>query len=625
MSNFAESQVEEAALEWFGELGYEVRGGPDISPGGAMPERTSYNEVVLQGRLRDAVGRLNPLVPASAREEAVRKLLRRVSPLLVEENKRFHQMLVDGVEVEHADGDGRISGLLVRIVDWDDVEANNFLVANQFTIRDGDHQRRPDVVVFVNGLPLAVIELKSASDENATLAGAFNQLQTYKSELPALFASNELLVASDGVSARVGSLTADFSRFVPWKTMDGRELAKPGTPELQVIIRGLFERSRLLKFIRHFVLFENEGTVTRKVIAAYHQFHAVESAVEATIAASRPDGNQRVGVVWHTQGSGKSLTMVFYAGRMVLEPAMANPTVVVLTDRNDLDDQIYGTFSRCSQLLRQTPQRAENRAELRTLLKVASGGVVFTTIQKFSPTEEEGTEFPVLSARRNIVVIADEAHRSQYGFEARLEQKTGELSYGFAKYLRDGLPNASFIGFTGTPIELTDKSTKQVFGDYIDVYDIQQAVEDGATVRIYYESRLAKLELDETEKPRIDADMEEVTEGEEEGSKDKLKRKWAALEAVVGSDKRLALIARDLVEHFEHRLEAMEGKALVVCMSRRICVALFEEIVKLRPEWDDRDDAKGAIKVVMTGSAADSASWQRHVRSKDGREKIALR
>ena len=625
MSGFAESHVEEAALEWFGELGYEVRGGPDISPGGVSPERTSYTDVVLAGRLKSAVGRLNPLVPASAQEEAVRKLLRRESPLLVEENKAFHQMLVDGVEVEYADREGRIIGTLVRTVDWDHVESNDFLVVNQFTVRDGDHQRRPDVVVFVNGLPLAVIELKSASDENATIAGAFNQLQTYKHELPALFVSNELLVASDGMLARVGSLTADFSRFVPWKTMDGRELAKAGTPELQVVIRGLFERTRLLKFVRHFVLFENEGTVTRKVIAAYHQFHAVESAVGSTVTASRPEGNQRVGVVWHTQGSGKSLTMVFYAGRMVLEPAMENPTLVVLTDRNDLDDQLYGTFSRCSQLLRQTPQRAATRAELRSLLKVASGGVVFTTIQKFSPSEEEGTEFPMLSDRRNIVVIADEAHRSQYGFEARLEQKTGELSYGFAKYLRDGLPNASFIGFTGTPIDLTDKSTKQVFGDYIDVYDIQQAVEDGATVRIYYESRLAKLELNEDEKPRIDEQMEEVTEGEEEASKEKLKRKWAALEAVVGADKRLALIARDLVEHFEHRQEAMDGKALVVCMSRRICVALFEETIKLKPEWDDRDDAKGAIKVVMTGSAADRGPWQRHIRSKQGRENIALR
>jgi len=625
MSGFVESHVEEAALEWFGELGYEVRNGPDISPGGASPERASYNEVVLAGRLRNAVTNLNPLVPAGAQDDAVRKLLRRESPLLVEENKAFHRMLVDGVEVEYADGEGRIIGTLVRIVDWDDTDANDFLVVNQFTVHDGDHRRRPDVVVFINGLPLAVFELKNPADENATVAGAFNQLQTYKAELPALFVSNEVLVASDGISARVGSLTADFARFVPWKTMDGRELAKAGTPELQVIIRGLFERSRFLKFVRHFVVFENEGATTRKVIAAYHQFHAVESAVGATLTASKPEGNQRVGVVWHTQGSGKSLTMVFYAGRMVLEPSMGNPTFVVLTDRNDLDHQLFGTFSRCSQLLRQTPQRAETRAELRALLKVASGGVVFTTIQKFSPMEEEGAEFPMLSDRRNIIVIADEAHRSQYGFDATLEQKTGELSYGFAKYLRDALPNASFIGFTGTPIELTDKSTKQVFGDYIDVYDIQQAVEDGATVRIYYESRLAKLELDEEQRPHIDEEMEEVTEGEEEASKEKLNRKWTALEAVVGADKRLALIARDLVEHFEHRQEAMDGKALVVCMSRRICVALFEELVRLRPEWDDPHDAKGAIKVVMTGSASDSPPWQRHIRTPDGREKMALR
>jgi type I restriction enzyme R subunit len=624
MSAFVESHVEEAALEWFGELGYEVRNGPDISPGGASPERTSYNEVVFVGRLRSAALALNPLLSSAVVDEAIRRVLRRDSPSLVEENRRLHQLLVDGVDVEGKTPTGEVAFFRVRLVDWEDADANDFLVVNQFTVHEGDNHRRPDVVVFVNGLPLAVIELKNPADENATVDGAFNQLQTYKNELPSLFLTNEVLVASDGIKARVGSLTSEFSRFVPWKTVDGRELASPGMPELQVVIKGLFQRERFLRMVRHFVVFESDGAKLEKKLAAYHQFHAVESAVAATLAASRPDGNRRVGVVWHTQGSGKSLTMVFYAGRIVLEQGMENPTLVVLTDRNDLDDQLYGTFSRCSHLLRQTPQRAETRSELQELLKRASGGVVFTTIQKFSPAED-GEAYPMLSDRRNIVVIADEAHRSQYGFEAKLEQKTGELSYGFAKHLRDALPNASFIGFTGTPIELNDKSTKQVFGDYIDVYDIRQAVEDGATVRIYYESRLAKLELDEDERPHIDEEMEEVTEGEEEESKAKLKRQWAALEAVVGAEKRLALIARDLVEHFEHRQEAMDGKALVVCMSRRICVALFDEIVKLRPEWDNADDAQGVVKVVMTGSAADNPAWQQHIRSKDGREKMALR
>jgi type I restriction enzyme, R subunit len=468
-----------------------------------------------------------------------------------------------------------------------------------------------------------VIELKNPADENATVQGAFNQLQTYKSELPSLFLSNQFLIASDGIQARIGSVTSDFSRFVAWKTIEGRE--PTAGPELEIAIRGLFQRARLLRFIRHFAVYEDEGFGLQRKIAAYHQFHAVEAAVAATLEATAPGGDRKGGVVWHTQGSGKSLTMVFYAGRIIVEPAMENPTLVVITDRNDLDDQLFGTFSRCSDLLKQTPQRAETRAELRQLLKKASGGVIFATMQKFSPSEEDQGEFPMLSDRRNIVVIADEAHRSQYGFEARLERGTGEITYGFAKYLRDALPNASFIGFTGTPIELTDRNTKQVFGDYIDVYDIQQAVEDGATVRIYYESRLAKLELDEDEKPHLDEDFEEVTEGEEESTRQRLRTKWAALEAVVGSEKRLALIARDLIEHFERRQEAMEGKGLIVCMSRRVCVALFDELIKLRPEWDDADDANGALKVVMTGSAADEPSWQRHIRSKDGREKMALR
>lgn len=614
-SSLAESHVEEAALSWLEGLGYAILHGPDIAPGEPAAERKTYQDVILIHRLRDAVTLLNPEVPAEACEEALRKVLLQESPSLIGNNRAFHRMLVDGVEVEYKRTDGTIAGDRVRLVDFENAENNDWLAVNQFTVVEGQHNRRPDVVLIINGLPLAVIELKNAADEDATIWTAFNQLQTYKQQISSLFVYNAALIVSDGLEGRVGTLTANREWFMPWRTIEGEELAPATMLQLEVLIKGLFEKRRFLRMLQHFIVFEEEqtgGEVIKKM-AGYHQFHAVERAVETTIAASRPDGDRRSGVVWHTQGSGKSLTMAFYAGSIVLHPAMENPTLVVLTDRNDLDDQLFGTFSRCHELLRQTPVQADDRAHLRTLLQVASGGVVFSTIQKFMP-EEKGDKYTCLSERRNIVVIADEAHRSQYDFID-----------GYARHMRDALPHASFIGFTGTPIELTDKNTRAVFGDYISIYDIQRAVQDKATVPIYYESRLAKLELKAEERPKLDVEFEEVTEGEEETRKEKLKSKWAALEALVGTEKRLQLIARDLVEHFEQRLEAMEGKAMVVCMSRRICVELYKQIVKLRPKWHDDDDVKGDIKVIMTGSADDLLDWQPHIRNKPRREALAKR
>ncbi len=611
---FTESTVEHAALDWLKALGVSIASGPDIAPGEVGAERDDYGQVVLERRLRQALARLNPDVPADALDEAFRKVTRLDAPDLVARNRAFHRMLIDGVTVEHKREDGSIAGAQVWLVDFADPEQNDWLAVSQFTVVENRHERRADVVLFVNGLPLAVIELKSATAEVATIWSAFNQLQTYKLQIPSLFAYNAALVISDGLEARIGALTADRERFMPWRTVAGEELAPASMPQLQVVLEGVFEARRFLNLSRHFIVFEDEGPgVVRKKLAGYHQFHAVNQAIEATVQASRPSGDRRVGVVWHTQGSGKSLTMAFYAGRVILHPAMENPTLVVLTDRNDLDNQLFGVFARCKELLRQGPVQAESRADLRAKLQVASGGVVFTTIQKFFP-EEKGDTHPTLSERRNIVVIADEAHRSQYDFID-----------GFARHMRDALPNASFIGFTGTPIELTDKNTRAVFGDYISVYDIQRAVHDGATVPIYYESRLAKLALDDAHRPRLDEEFEEVTEGEELERKEKLKTKWAQLEAVVGAERRVRLIAEDLVAHFEQRLEAMDGKAMTVCMSRRICVDLYNAIVALRPAWHQDEDDKGAIKVVMTGSASDPVDWQPHIRNKARREALAQR
>jgi type I restriction enzyme R subunit len=788
-----ESIVEDAALTWFGELGYAFANGPKIAPGELVAERDGFGDVVLVGRLRAAIRRLNPGVPESAREEALKKVLRVATTSLVQTNRAFHRMLRDGIPVEfiqpepspqgrgsdghyrggfdfsglkkrarelrekdtraeeflwellrnrqlddakfrrnhqfgdyicdfycdesklvvECDGDAhntlerreldrkrdvylRSQGLtvlrfensrvlkdtdsvleeiashlsspsgrgaggeglrrwgLVRIIDFDDVAANDWLAVNQFTVIEAQHNRRPDVVVFVNGLPLALIELKNAADEDADIWTAYKQLQTYKAEIPSLLQYNAALVVSDGRYARVGSLTANQEWFKLWPTIDGKGDAPAGTLELETLIRGVFERRRFLDLLQHFIVFEEDpdSGAVNKIIAGYHQFHAVNAAVEETVRASGLNGrdqvgessgtywagrmhdgkpgDRRAGVVWHTQGSGKSFTMLFFAARVIRERAMQNPTLIVLTDRNDLDDQLFGQFQRCHDILGQMPVQAGGREELRALLNRGSGGVIFTTIQKFLP--EKGATMAELSRRENIVVIADEAHRSQYGFAGKVNEQ-GAMTYGYATNLRTAVPNASFIGFTGTPIEKSDANTRAVFGDYISIYDIQRAVADKATVPIYYESRIAKLALNAAALPKIDAEFEEITEGEEPTRKEKLKTKWAAVEALVGDPKRIALIAADLVDHFEKRVEAMNGKAMIVCMSRRICVDLYDALIKLRPEWasakdDDSEVEKGkacVAKVIMTGSADDGPEWQPHIRTKEKRRQLANR
>ena len=620
MSNYLdEAQLESITLDYFRDLGYAYVDGPAIAPDGECPERADYGQVVLTGMLRDALVRINPDVPDVAIDDALRYVSRTDSPSLIVNNRAFHRMLTDGVDISWRD-DGQERHGKVWLVERDPAKLDNneFLVVNQFTVVEDKRNRRPDVVVFVNGLPLGVIELKNPTDESATIRHAFNQLQTYKTDIPSLFVFNEALVISDGYAARAGTLTSGWDRFQPWRTVDGEELASAGTIQLEVLIRGIFERGRFLDYVLNFVTFEDDGKVVAKKAAAYHQYWAVNKAVDCTVKAGAPNGDRRIGVVWHTQGSGKSLSMVFYAGKVIKHAAMENPTLVIITDRNDLDEQLFGTFTANSDLLRQKPVQAASREHLKGLLRVASGGVVFTTLQKF-----EGGE--PLSERHNIIVIADEAHRSHYGFDAKLDRNTGEMKYGMAKYLRDALPNASMIGFTGTPIELDDKSTPAVFGNYIDTYDILRSVQDGATVPIYYESRLAKLELREEEKPTLDPEFEEITEGEEEEDKQKLKTKWAALEAMVGTERRLGLVAQDLVDHFEKRQEIMDGKGMIVCMSRRICVDLYNEIATLRPEWHNEDDGKGRLKIVMSGSASDVAEWQPHIRTKAAREGLAKR
>ena len=637
MTTLTESTVEEAALAWLESLDWRIVHGPEIAPDTPRAERTDYGQVVLEQRLRDSLARLNPNLPVGTLNDAFRSLTRLEGPTLETRNRTFHRMLVEGVTVEYQADDGAIRGAQARIIDFDDPVENDWLAVNQFTAVENKHERRPDIVLFVNGLPLGVIELKNPADEEATIWTAWQQLQTYQAELPTLFAMNAALMVSDGVEARIGTLTAGREWFKPWRTISGETLADVHLPQLQVLLEGVCKPGRFLSLVRDFIIFEDDGSgALVKKMAGYHQFHAVGVAVAETLRAaelSQTDGrleekailqepgrkpggapgDRRIGVIWHTQGSGKSLSMAFYAGRIIREPSMANPTIVVLTDRNDLDDQLFGTFSRCQDLLRQPPVQAASRADLRAKLAVDSGGVVFTTIQKFFP-EEKGDTHPALSQRRNIVVIADEAHRSQYDFID-----------GFARHMRDALPKASFVGFTGTPIELRDANTRAVFGDYISIYDIQRAVEDQATVPIYYESRLAKLALDEGEKPTIDPEFEEATEGEEVERKEKLKTRWAQLEAIVGTEKRLKLVARDIVAHFEERLEALDGKAMVVCMSRRICVTLYRELVRLRPEWHHEDDDKGRLKVVMTGAVSDPPDWQPLIRNKPRREALAKR
>jgi type I restriction enzyme, R subunit len=619
MAFLSEAAVEQALLDQLRALDYSIESEEDIGPDGHRPERESHDEVVLKKRIEDAVARLNPGLPMEARQDAIRKVMQSELPSLLEENRRIHKLMTEGVDVEYYADDGTLTAGKVTLIDFEQPQQNDWLAVSQFVVIAGQYNRRPDVVVFVNGLPLGVIELKAPGSGNATLVGAFNQLQTYKKQIPALFNTNALLVTSDGITARVGALSADLERFMPWRTTDGTDVAPKGEPELSTLIDGIFEQRRLLDLLCNFTVFGETGSGLAKIIAGYHQFHAVRHAVNSTVTASSPGGNQRVGVIWHTQGSGKSLLMAFYAGQLVKHPAMANPTLVVLTDRNDLDDQLFSTFSMCRDLIRQAPIQAESRDDLQKVLSRASGGVIFTTLQKFGEIAEP------LTTRRNVVVIADEAHRSQYGFKAKVDAKTGEISYGFAKYMRDALPNASFIGFTGTPIEADDVNTPAVFGNYIDVYDISRAVEDGATVPIYYESRLARIELDEDEKPNIDAEVNELTEDDPEVEQERFKKKWSTVEALVGSEKRLALVAKDMVTHFEDRVAALDGKAMVVCMSRRICVKLYDEIVKLRPDWHSADDNAGVVKIVMTGAASDPQEWQQHIGNKARRDLLAKR
>ena len=629
-----ESEIEQIALDVLrADNGYTIRYGPDLAEGPA--KERDYSETILATRLRAAIDRLNPTIPAVAREEAYKRVLRVDALTLLDNNEAFHRLLTDGIDIKFGIGDGKAKTDKVWLIDFDHPENNEFLAVNQFTVIENHNNKRPDLVLFINGLPLVVMELKNAGDENASIEAAFHQLQTYKQLIPSLFVTNALLIISDGWFAKAGSLSSDYGRFMEWKTADGRTIIDPKTEsELVPLIQGLLNQQTILDLIRYFIVFEQGRDQTIKKVAAYHQYYAVNRAIASTLraaadaprmmrqepetyglptVASQPKGDQRAGVVWHTQGSGKSLSMLFYAGKLILTTAMNNPTLVIITDRNDLDQQLFETFSNCQHLLRQTPTQAANREDLRKLLAVASGGVVFTTIQKFLPSDS-GASYPLLSQRRNIVVIADEAHRSQYDFID-----------GVARNMRDALPNATFIGFTGTPIEKEDANTQAVFGNYIDVYDIQQAVEDGATVGIYYESRLAQIKLSDEAQRLMDQQVEEITEDDELTERQQRFAKWTSKEAVVGSQSRLAQVTADLIAHFEARQSAALSKGMIVCMSRRICVALHNELIKLRPDWYDADDTKGAIKIIMTGSASDPLAWQEHIRNKPRRKALGDR
>ncbi len=664
-NRITESAIEEFAIELLEKSGYQYVYAPDIAPDSETPERAGFEDVLLLERLRKAVGRINPKIPADARDDAIKQIQRLNSPELIANNEAFHRMLTEGIKVSYQK-DGADRGDLVWLVDFSNPGNNEFLVANQFTVIENNVNKRPDIILFVNGLPLVVIELKNPADENATIKSAFRQLQTYKQAIPGMFACNGFMVISDGLEAKAGSLSAGFSRFMAWKSSDGKVEASPLVGQLEILIKGMLNKTTLLDLIRHFIVFEKskkedkETSIitiqTIKKLAAYHQYYAVNKAVESTLRASgyvpvkdwlhsdklveepesyglpgvkkQPIGDGKGGVVWHTQGSGKSLSMVFFTGKIVL--AMDNPTILVITDRNDLDDQLFDTFAASKQILRQEPVQAENREHLKELLKVASGGVIFTTIQKFQP--EEGNVYPKLSDRRNIIVIADEAHRTQYGFTAKTIDTKDEqgnvigkkIVYGFAKYTRDALPRATYIGFTGTPIEKTDVNTPAVFGNYVDVYDISKAVEDGATVKIYYESRLAKIALSK-EGRKLVAELDEELEYEDLAETQKAKAKWTQLEALIGSEDRIRQIAKDIVTHFEQRQEVFEGKGMIVAMSRRIAADLYEEIVKIKPEWHNDDIKKGVIKVVMTSASSDGPKISKHHTTKEQRRALAER
>lgn len=633
-----EDQLEQETLSWLAEVGYTHLYGPSIAYDGESPERDSYRQVVLVERLRSAIAKLNPKVPLAAREDALKQVLELGLPVQLTANRLFHRLLVSGVPVQYQK-DGETRGDFVRLIDWGEVETNNWLAINQFSIKGPKHTRRPDIILFVNGLPLVLLELKNPADVKADLGKAFDQIQTYKEQIPDLFQYNEILVITDGSEARMGSLSSDNERFMNWRTIDGQNLDPLGQfNELETLVRGALAPKMLLDYLRYFVLFEDDGHLVKK-IAGYHQFHAVRAAIHQVISASRPGGTHKGGVVWHTQGSGKSITMTCFAARVMQEVAMENPTIVVITDRNDLDGQLFGVFSLSQDLLREQPVQVESRGDLRSkLANRPSGGIVFATIQKFMPGVDEDI-FPVLSDRSNIVVIADEAHRTQYGFGAELKASEGGQSgesqaryqVGYAQHLRDALPNATFVAFTGTPVSSEDRDTRSVFGEYIHVYDMQQATEDGATVAIYYESRLAKLSLKDNELPAIDDQVDELAEDEEDDQQSRLKSRWAALEKVVGAEPRIHSVATDLVTHFEARNQGMvsvgqmPGKAMVVAMSREICVHLYNEIVALRPEWHDEDPEKGSIKVIMTGSASDKALLRPHIYSGQLKKRLEKR
>ena len=656
-----EDQLEQETLGWLAEVGYRPLHGPTIAPEGGHPERSSYQQVLLPGRLREAIDRLNPQIPGTAREDALRQVLDLGIPALLSANRHFHKLLVGGAPVQYQK-DGETRGDLVRLIDWAEPSKNEWLAVNQFSIKGtvgpNSHTRRPDIILFVNGLPLVLLELKNPADEHANIWKAFDQIQTYKAQIPEVFQYNELLVIADGSEARLGSLSASAERFMQWRTIDGVTLDPLGQfNELETLVRGLLAPAMLLDYLRFFVLFEEDGALVKKV-AGYHQFHAVRAAIQQEVAASLPSADSKIrhkgGVVWHTQGSGKSITMTCFAARVMQETAMANPTIVVITDRNDLDGQLFGVFSLAQDLLREQPVQATTRQDLRAKLsKRPSGGIIFATIQKFMPGEDEDT-FPMLSDRSNIVVMADEAHRTQYGFEAKLKtvkakpqaalsvqaaandgqqlqvaepaaEYASRYQVGYAQHLRDALPHATFVAFTGTPVSSEDRDTRAVFGDYIHVYDMQQAKEDGATVAIYFESRLARLSLKQEELPTIDEEVDELAEDEEESQQARLKSKWAALEKVVGAEPRVARVAADLVAHFAQRQQAQPGKAMVVAMSREICVHLYNEIVKLRPDWHDADPEKGAIKIVMTGSASDKALLRPHIYSGQVKKRLEKR
>ena len=613
MALVTEDQVELLSIDWFRELGYQYKCGYDIASDGDEPERIDYRSVVLQDRLQSALIRINQDIPTSTIKTALSQLINPNIPALMSCNRQVHQWLTKGIKVIYHQGNQEV-GKQLKVIDYDNPGNNDWLVVNQFTVYGHKHNRRPDIVVFVNGLPLSVIELKNVADENADIWAAFNQLQTYKTDIPDLFNYNVCMVISDGIFARMGSLSADQERFMRWRTIDGVLLDPMGqNQQLQTLVKGVFNKEIFLNYLRYFCLFEDDKTVIKK-IAGYHQFHAVQAAVESIIVASAVDGAKKGGVVWHTQGAGKSIEMACLAGRLISEPRLENPTIVMVTDRQDLDGQLFNVFANAGELLGETPKQANSRAELREhLLNRPSGGIIFTTIQKFGLGDDEDS-FPMLSDRHNIVVIADEAHRSQYGFKAKLDSESGAIKYGLAKFLRDGLPNATFLAFTGTPISQDDRDTQAVFGEYVSIYDIQQAVDDGATVPIYYESRLAKINLNQAELPHIDEEVEEILDSEtaDEREKEKAKSQWSALEAIVGSDTRLREVAEDLINHYETRSRTQPGKSLIVTMSRDICVRLYDQIVALRPDWNSDDHMTGAIKVVMTASASDKAELQPH-------------